>query len=111
MYRLPEASTAIDDASEIWPLAAFPPSPENPHVSLPAMVVMIPVGELTLRTTALFWSRMYRFPELSTATAWGRYRLAAEAGPPSPDGYVPCTPPTTVVMMPVSAFTWRTVLL
>src|SRR5881296_1293217 len=98
MYTLPVGSTAtslglFNDAE-----VAGPPSPLNPCVSLPAIVLMIP-AVLTLRIRLLPSSAMYTFPAGSTATPTGKLNSAEVAGPPSPLN--PSLPlPAIVVMIP-----------
>ena len=66
-----QVSRTVDcDASWVIQLSggSWLPFPEYPHdPAVPATVVIVP--ELTLRTTQLYWSAMYTFDELSTATA------------------------------------------
>jgi hypothetical protein len=74
-------------------------------VPLPATVVMIPVGD-TRRTRPAPASAIKKLPSGSTATPIGSLKLAAVAGPPSPES--PNQPvPATVLIVP-SANTRRT---
>ena len=79
---------------------ASPPSPDNPCVPRPAIVVMVPLGS-TLRTTPFEGMAIYRLPIESTANPLGNESRAAVAGPPSPAK--PSSPlPATVVILPSS---------
>src|SRR5437764_638988 len=98
MYTLPAASTAtslgILNSAEV----AGPPSPLNPSLPLPAIVVMVPAVS-TLRIRRFPASAMYTLPAGSTATPLGSYNEAEVAGPPSPLN--PCLPlPAMVLMIP-----------
>ena len=70
------------------------------------MVVMIPLGS-TFRIRLLSRSLMNRSPELSTATSYGSWSVAAVASPPSPENEPWSNPtgplPATVEMMPVAS--------
>ena len=73
---------------------AGPPSPLNPLVPVPAIVVMIPAAS-TLRMRLLM--AMISSPAAFSFTAAGSVTEAAVAGPPSPN-VLP--PPATVLMIP-----------
>src|ERR1022692_977423 len=83
MNRLPAASTNTPAGLDIWAAMARPPSPLNPAVPVPATVVIIPPAD-TFRIRELLVSDEHRLPNASTATPFGKPRLAAVAGPPSP---------------------------
>src|SRR6266545_749852 len=77
---------------------AGPPSPPKPQAPVPAKVEIMPVGETT-RTALLASSDMYTPPSRPAATPLGLLKVAAVAGPPSPE--FPQLPfPAIVVMMP-----------
>ena len=63
-------------ASSAVAAVAWPPSPENPAVPVPATVVMMPVPAATLRIRLLPESAMYRLPAASKDDR-GRARRAA----------------------------------
>src|ERR1017187_4129964 len=110
MYRLPDESMAmlVGYVKVAW--AAGPPSPCQPVVLLPAMVVTIPVLAVTMRMRWLRRSAIYRLPDLSTAIPAGLASRALVAGPPSPANPPAPPSPATVVMIPLVS-TFRTLLL
>src|SRR5437763_6373376 len=103
MYRLPETSTARLHASNQAAVAS-PPSPLNPEVPLPAIVLMSPTVS-TLRIRLFPRSAMYTLPAGSTPTTLGPFNDAEVAGPPSPsNSYVPLP---ALVLMILSVFYLR----
>src|SRR5579872_5649130 len=65
------------------------PGVPNTVAILPGAMLTVPnvsveVPMLTARTTRLFESVIYRFPELSSAMPLGAFNMALVAGPPSP---------------------------
>src|SRR5437868_4166582 len=58
MNRLPDPSAATPAGLHTPALVAAPPSPLNPHVPLPATVVMTPVAASTRRIRLLLLSAM-----------------------------------------------------
>src|SRR5947199_2047050 len=101
MYRLPETSTARLHASNEAAVAS-PPSPLNPEVPLPAIVLMSPTVS-TLRIRLFRRSAMYTLPAGSTATPLGPFNDAEVAGPPSPSH--PSLPLPAIVLMIPSVLT------
>ena len=84
-------------------LVAAPPSPENPAVPVPAIVVIIPVATVIFLILLLDWSAKYTSPEGTTHTPTGVFTVAAVASPPSPvNDAVPV--PARVLMIPNCAF-------
>src|SRR3990172_6505759 len=68
---LPTPSTATPYGEFSWAPVAAPPSPENPGVPVPAMVLINPVTASTRRTRWLAMSAMNTLPTPSTATPVG----------------------------------------
>lgn len=97
MYRFPSGSMRGFGNPHNFAAVAGPPSPVCPTAPVPAIVVMMPEVS-TFRIRAL-WSPMYRLPAMSRSMPHGCFKLAAVAGPPSPEA--PNSPlPATVVMIP-----------
>ena len=100
MYRPPDGATHTAFGSCNWAATAGPPSPAAPAVPLPATVETTPEARSTRRIRWLAESAMNRpAPAGSTANPWGQWRVAAPAGPPSPE-YAACPVPTSVVTAP-----------
>src|SRR6266705_3023330 len=108
MYTLPAASTATPLGSFNDAEVAGPPSPLNPSLPLPAIVVIVPAVS-TLRIRRFPASAMYTLPAGSTATPLGSYNEAEVAGPPSPSN--PCLPLPAMVLMIPAVLTLRIRLL
>ena len=58
IYTLPSQSAVNPIGKLSFADVAFPPSPENPAVPVPANVAILPVPESTFRTFSLAWSAM-----------------------------------------------------
>src|SRR5439155_994194 len=80
----PSAVTATPSGRLSRAAVAGPPSPEKPLTPVPAMVVIIPLGD-TRRTRLFSGSAMRKPPSAVTATALAELNRAAVAGPPSPE--------------------------
>src|SRR4029453_12154140 len=107
IHRFPAASTATPVGLVRLAAVAGPASPENPPKPFPATVVITPVPASTRRMRRLVVSAIHRFPAASTAPPVGSVRLAAVAGPASPEK--PNVPfPATVLTAPVTASTLTT---
>src|SRR3990172_215060 len=84
MNTLPPPSTATPNGLYSWALVAAAPSPENPGVPVPAIVLINPVPPSTRRTRWLEESAINTLPPPSTATPYGLYSWALVAAGPAP---------------------------
>ena len=83
MYMFPLLSIATEEGLPIAALVAAPPSPENPLVPLPAIVMKLPDVPDSLRTRNAPASAKTRLPLLSQAMALGWARPPLKADVPS----------------------------
>src|SRR3990172_1853797 len=102
MNTLPAPSTATPYGLYSWALVAAAPSPENPKVPVPAIVLINPGPASTLRIRWLAESAINTLPPPSTATPYGLYSWALVAAAPSPEN-PPVPVPAMVLMSPAAA--------
>src|SRR3990172_5554260 len=102
MNTLPPPSTATPIGEPSRAPAAAAPSPENPAIPVPAIVLINPVTASIRRTRWLEASAMNTLPTPSTATPYGKFSWAPVAAAPSPEN--PEGPvPAIVLMSPAAA--------
>lgn len=83
-YNFPLSSNARRSGPLIFAKIAGPPSPVDPHEPVPAIVVMMFVARVSLRTRQLDLSATYTLPASSTTTEAGLLMFVCSGGSPSP---------------------------
>jgi hypothetical protein len=107
MYTLSDESTATPKGKFNPADLAWPPSPLNSLLPVPATVVITLVDTVTLRIRLSPASAMYTLPDASSEIPVIKLKAPAVAWPPSPSVPNASPDPAIVVMMPVETVTLR----